>query len=139
MKIKIPKLKRWQKVLRNVSLSIILILLIFISIDFRWLTSDLAFENLTKAYLIDDYDIIATFKEEIQGIQKGEKAYLAETSDYYLYGTVYKSGLLWEERQLFLNKKEPYVLISLSNNNIFSDNCTNIFRTQMLIFTINAL
>jgi len=118
MKIKLPKVKRWQKIVRNFSLCVVLLFLALFSVEFETISSKAAFQKLVDSFLIKDYKIIGTVSDSGHRMLDKEKVYIAETTDYYLSGSTYKNKLFWwAGSMLYQYKKSEITMfpISLAN------------------------
>ncbi len=133
MKIKLPRLKRWQKAVRNLFLCVLFVFLGFFSVDFKTLSSKAAFERLADSFLIDEYNIIGTVKDSGDRMSRTERIYLAETTDYYLLGKTYQERLFWSAYSIVYEyKKEEVTIFPVPLNDTF-DPC----YVDLIMFTKN--
>lgn len=120
--IKLPRLKRKWRIIRNIVLILLLLLLCFIVMDFASFSPKAAFRKMEKAYLSGPSDILV-MKEEPNS--SNTKIALATYEDYIQVGTIDKNYHLWKGMNLFSYKSHgdltviPYNSLSFDNALVF--------------------
>lgn len=121
MKIKVPKLKRWHRIMIDLTISLLLLGLGLFILKYRGFTfsdhypcftSDMAFKRVADSYLIKDYEV--TGSTEINH----NIYYIAQTNDSNVISHVYKEGFLWHPGNYLLQfPKDQVILLGLDGWN----------------------
>ncbi len=120
--IKLPKLKRKQRIIRNLILISLLLFLCFIIVDFASFSPKAAFRRLEKTYISGPSDLLV-IREDPSSYDT--KIVLATFQDYIQVGTVYKTYHMWKGRDLFSYKSHgditviPYDTLGFDSAAIF--------------------
>lgn len=120
--IKLPRLKRKWRIIRNLVLISLLLLLCFIVVDFASFSPVDAFRKMEKAYLSGPSEILVISEDPSSF---NTKIVLATYDDYIQVGTIHKNYHLWKGRDLFSYKSHgdltviPYDSLGFNNASIF--------------------
>lgn len=135
--IKLPRIKRKWRILRNLVIVLLVIIVCLIVEDFASFTPKAAFKRLEKAYLSGPSDILVIRDEPNSS---NTKIVLATYKDYIQVGTIYKNYHLWKGMNLFSYKSHgdltviPYNNLGLDNASIFViTNMKELMRAELTI------
>lgn len=120
--IKLPRLKRKWRIIRNLVIVFLLLILCILVVDFASFSQKAAFRRLEKTYLSGPSDILVIRQEPNSS---NTKIVLAAYQDYIQVGTIYNTYHLWKGRNLFSYKSHgditvvPYNTLGSDNAGIF--------------------
>ncbi|ABX43909.1 hypothetical protein [Lachnoclostridium phytofermentans] len=96
--IRLPRLKRRQRVIRNLVIVFLLLIIWLFVVDFASFTPEGAFRRLEKAYLSGPSEILV-IRDDPNFFNT--KIVLSTYQDYIQVGKVYKSNHLWKGMGFF--------------------------------------
>ncbi|WP_029503126.1 hypothetical protein [Lachnoclostridium phytofermentans] len=114
--IKLPRLKRKWRIIRNLVLISLLLLLCFIVVDFASFSPVDAFRKMEKAYLSGPSEILVISEDPSSF---NTKIVLATYQDYIQVGTIDKNYHLWKGRNLFSYKSHGDITVIPHNSSSF--------------------
>lgn len=136
--IKLPRLKRKQRIIRNLVIVLLLLFLCSVVENFANFSPKAAFRRLEKAYLSGPSEILAIIENPNSN---NGKTVLAKYQDCIQVGTINKNYHLWKGSRLLSYKSHgditviPYGSLGLYNTTIFV--VTNMKESMRAEMTIN--
>lgn len=135
--IKLPRLKRKHRILRNIFFTLFIVSLWLIAIDFSSFTPESAFRKLEKSYFSGPSDII-TIMDGPNSVNS--KVIISSYQDHIQISTIFKNYSMWKGEKLNSYKKHgditviPYSYSNFHNASIFAiSNLNESVRAELTI------